>query len=78
MKTSELFVAYLEAEGIAYIFGIPGVENADFMMALEQSDSIQFILTRHEQGAAFMAEVYGRLTGIPAPVWARWDRGQPI
>jgi acetolactate synthase-1/2/3 large subunit len=66
MKTSELLVACLEEEGIEYIFGIPGEENADFMMALEQSESIKFILTRHEQGAAFMAEVYGRLTGTPA------------
>ena len=66
MKTSELLVACLEEEGIEYIFGIPGEENADFMMALEQSDAIKFILTRHEQGAAFMAEVYGRLTGTPA------------
>lgn len=55
----------LENEGVKYIFGVPGEENADFMMSLEGS-SIQFILTRHEQGAAFMAEVYGRLTGEPA------------
>jgi len=66
MKTSELLVQCLEAEGIEYIFGVPGEENADFMMALEQSESIRFILTRHEQGAAFMAEAYGRLTGNPA------------
>jgi len=66
MKTSELLVACLEMEGIEYIFGVPGEENADFMIALEQSDSIRFILTRHEQGAAFMAEAYGRLTGHPA------------
>jgi len=66
MKTSELLVRCLEAEGIEYIFGVPGEENADFMMALEQSESIRFILTRHEQGAAFMAEAYGRLTGNPA------------
>jgi len=66
MKTSELFVRCLEEEGIEYIFGVPGEENADFMMALEQSESIRFILTRHEQGAAFMVEVYGRLTGKPA------------
>jgi acetolactate synthase-1/2/3 large subunit len=45
---------------------VPGEENADFMMSLEQSKSIRFILTRHEQGAAFMAEIYGRLTGNPA------------
>jgi len=66
MNTAELLVRCLEAEGIEYIFGVPGEENADFMMALEQSESIRFILTRHEQGAAFMAEAYGRLTGNPA------------
>ena len=66
MKASDLFVKCLEAEGIEYIFGVPGEENADFMMSLEQSDSIKFILTRHEQGAAFMAEIYGRLTGHTA------------
>ncbi len=66
MKASDLFVKCLEAEGIEYIFGVPGEENADFMMSLEQSDSIRFVLTRHEQGAAFMAEVYGRLTGHTA------------
>ena len=66
MKASDLFVKCLETEGIEYIFGVPGEENADFMMSLEQSKKIQFILTRHEQGAAFMAEIYGRLTGNPA------------
>ena len=63
MKASDLMVSCLEAEGIEYIFGVPGEENADLMMSLEKSDRIRFILTRHEQGAAFMAEVYGRLTG---------------
>ncbi|MGI9498708.1 MAG: acetolactate synthase large subunit [Geminicoccaceae bacterium] len=66
MKASDLFVRCLEEEGIEYIFGVPGEENADFMMSLEGSDKIRFMLTRHEQGAAFMAEVYGRLTGNPA------------
>ena len=66
MKASDLFVKCLETEGIEYIFGVPGEENADFMMSLEKSSSIKFILTRHEQGAAFMAEIYGRLTGQPA------------
>lgn len=66
MKASDLFVECLEAEGIEYIFGVPGEENADFMMSLEKSDTIKFILCRHEQGAAFMAEIYGRLTGTPA------------
>ena len=63
MKASDLLVKCLEEEGIEYIFGVPGEENADFMISLEQSDRIRFVLTRHEQGAAFMAEVYGRLTG---------------
>ena len=62
VKASDLFVKCLEAEGVQYIFGVPGEENADVMMSLMDS-SIQFILTRHEQGAAFMADVYGRLTG---------------
>jgi acetolactate synthase-1/2/3 large subunit len=66
MQASDLFVKCLEEEGIQYIFGVPGEENADFMMSLEKSDSIRFVLTRHEQGAAFMAEIYGRLTGQPA------------
>ena len=66
MKASDLFVKCLEEEGIEYIFGVPGEENADFMMSLEASEQIRFVLTRHEQGAAFMAEVYGRLTGTPA------------
>ena len=66
VKASDLFVKCLEAEGIEYIFGVPGEENADFMLSLEASTQIRFILTRHEQGAAFMAEAYGRLTGNPA------------
>ena len=65
MKAAELLVKCLEEEGIEYIFGVPGEENADFMLALSKSRKIKFILTRHEQGAAFMAEVYGRLTGNP-------------
>ena len=66
MKASDLLVRCLEEEGIKYIFGVPGEENADFMMSLEASTTIKFILTRHEQGASFMAEIYGRLTGDPA------------
>ncbi len=66
MKASDLFVKCLEEEGIEYIFGVPGEENADFVMSLAKSDKIKFVLTRHEQGAAFMAEIYGRLTGNPA------------
>ncbi len=66
MKASDLFVKCLEEEKIEYIFGVPGEENADFMISLEEAGKIRFVLTRHEQGAAFMAEVYGRLTGNPA------------
>ncbi|MFV2004099.1 MAG: acetolactate synthase large subunit [Gammaproteobacteria bacterium] len=66
MKASDLFVNCLEEEGIEYIFGVPGEENADFMISLQETDKIRFILTRHEQGAAFMAEIYGRLTGNTA------------
>jgi len=62
MKAAKLFVHCLENEGIEYIFGIPGEENLDLMDALLDS-SIKFITVRHEQGAAFMADVYGRLTG---------------
>jgi len=62
MKASELFVKCLENEGVEYIFGIPGEENLDVMDSLLDS-KIRFITTRHEQGAAFMADVYGRLTG---------------
>ena len=63
MKAAELFVKCLENEGIEYIFGLPGEENLDIMDALLDSSSIRFITVRHEQGAAFMADVYGRLTG---------------
>jgi acetolactate synthase-1/2/3 large subunit len=57
-----LLVKCLENEGVEYIFGIPGEENIDVMDALLDS-KIKFVTTRHEQGAAFMADVYGRLTG---------------
>ncbi|MDQ0190192.1 acetolactate synthase large subunit [Alicyclobacillus cycloheptanicus] len=64
MKASDLFVRCLEAEGVEYIFGIPGEENIDLMDSLSRS-SIEFVVTRHEQGAAFMADAYGRVTGKP-------------
>ncbi|MEE8558966.1 MAG: acetolactate synthase large subunit [Myxococcota bacterium] len=64
MKASDLFLRCLEAEGVEYIFGVPGEENADVMMSLLDSP-IQFIICRHEQGAAFMADLYGRMTGRP-------------
>lgn len=53
-KSSDLFVRCLEREGITHIFGVPGEENADLMISL-QSSEIEFVLTRHEQGAAFTA-----------------------
>jgi acetolactate synthase-1/2/3 large subunit len=64
MKTSDLFIKALENEGVEYIFGIPGEENLDFLESLRKSE-IKLILTRHEQGAGFMAATYGRLTGKP-------------
>jgi acetolactate synthase-1/2/3 large subunit len=62
MNAAELLVRCLENEGVEYVFGIPGEENIHIMDALAQS-RIRFVTTRHEQGAAFMADVYGRLTG---------------
>ncbi|WP_419777037.1 acetolactate synthase large subunit [Malaciobacter marinus] len=62
MKASDLFIKALENEGVEYIFGIPGEENLDLLESLRQSP-IKLILTRHEQGAGFMAATYGRLTG---------------
>lgn len=62
MKASDLFVKALEAEGVEYIFGIPGEENLDLLESLRNS-SIKLIITRHEQAAGFMAATYGRLTG---------------
>lgn len=62
MKASDLFVQALEAEGVEYLFGIPGEENLDLLDSLSRSN-IKLILTRHEQAAGFMAATYGRLTG---------------
>jgi acetolactate synthase I/II/III large subunit len=62
MKAADLFIKCLEDEGVEYIFGLPGEETNDLMMSLLDSKKIKFILVRHEQGAAFMADVYGRLT----------------
>src|ERR1700759_3715242 len=62
-KASDLFVACLEEEGVEYVFGVPGEENLDFLDSLSRSTKIKLILTRHEQGAGFMAATYGRHTG---------------
>lgn len=64
-NTADLLIRCLEAEGVEYIFGIPGEETLELMEAIERSKQITFITTRHEQGAAFMADVYGRLTHRP-------------
>src|ERR1700749_4564795 len=63
-KGSDLLVAALENEGVERIFGLPGEENLDVMESLRHS-KIEFVLTRHEQAASFMAATQGRLTGKP-------------
>jgi acetolactate synthase-1/2/3 large subunit len=62
MKVSDVLVRCLENEGVRYVFGVPGEENEDLLFSLERS-GIEFVPTRHEQGAAFIANVWGRLTG---------------
>ena len=62
---ADLFVDCLENEGVEFVFGIPGEETLDLSEALDRSQLITFVPTRHEQGAAFMADAYGRLTGRP-------------
>jgi len=62
MNVAELFVRCMETEGVTHIFGVPGEENESLLFALEDS-SITFVPCRHEQGAAFIANVLGRLTG---------------
>jgi acetolactate synthase I/II/III large subunit len=63
-KASDVFVECLHAEGVRYVFGIPGEETLDLNQSLEDSP-IEFIPVRHEQGGAYMADMYGRLTGDP-------------
>ena len=63
---ADLLVECLEAEGVEFVFSVPGEETLDILDALSRSESIRHITTRHEQGAAFMADVYGRLTGRAA------------
>ncbi len=62
-NVAEFIVSCLEAEGVKYVFGIPGEENIKLVRAITASKNIRFILVRHEQGASFMADIYGRLTG---------------
>jgi acetolactate synthase I/II/III large subunit len=63
--TADLLVECLENEGVRYIFGVPGEENLNLMEALAESETIRFVTTRQEGGAAFMADVYGRLSTYP-------------
>jgi acetolactate synthase-1/2/3 large subunit len=72
---AQLMVECLEAEGVRFVFGIPGEENIRFVQALAGSSTIRYVLTRHEQAAAFMAEMYGRVTGQPAVVSATLGPG---
>jgi acetolactate synthase I/II/III large subunit len=65
LNVAQLLVRCLENEGVRHVFGIPGEETLALNAALADSDKIRFILTRHEQGAAFMADVYGRLSSYP-------------
>lgn len=66
-KAAQLMVQCLESEGVSVVFGLPGEENIRFVQALASSN-IRYVLTRHEQAAAFMAEMYGRVTGRAAVV----------
>ena len=76
MKASDLFVKSLEAEGVEYVFGIPGEENLDLLESLRRS-KIRLILTRHEQAAGFIAATYGRLTGRTGVCLAPLGPGAP-
>jgi acetolactate synthase I/II/III large subunit len=71
---AQLMVKCLENEGVSVVFGVPGEENIRFIQALAASP-IRYVLTRHEQGAAFMAEMYGRVTGRAAVVSATLGPG---
>jgi acetolactate synthase-1/2/3 large subunit len=73
-KAARLMVECLENEGVSVVFGIPGEENIRFVQALASS-KIRYVLTRHEQAAAFMAEMYGRVTGRAAVVSATLGPG---
>lgn len=73
-KAAELIVKCLENEGVSVVFGVPGEENIRFVQALASS-TIRYVLTRHEQAASFMAEMYGRVTGRAAVVSATLGPG---
>ena len=76
MRTAaDLVVECLEAEGCEFVFSVPGEETLDILEALSRNGTIRHITTRHEQGAAFMADVYGRLTGRAAVAMATLGPG---
>lgn len=62
-NVADLIVKCLEQEGVEYVFGIPGEENIKLVNAIHRSNKIKFVLVRHEQGASFMASIYGRVAG---------------
>jgi acetolactate synthase-1/2/3 large subunit len=64
-NAADLLVRCLENEGVEYVFGLPGEEIVDVLDALSRSSQIRLVVTRHEQGAAFMADVYGRVSTYP-------------
>src|SRR5690242_21844569 len=64
-QAAELLVQCLENEGVRYVFALPGEEIVDLFGALSRSTQIRLVVTRHEQGAAFMADVYGRVSSYP-------------
>jgi acetolactate synthase-1/2/3 large subunit len=72
---ADLLVECLEAEHCEYVFSVPGEETLDMLESLSRSEQIRHITTRHEQGAAFMADVYGRLTGRAAVAMATLGPG---
>lgn len=83
MNVAQKLVECLAAEGVEYIFGIPGEENLEVIEAIAESP-IRFITTRHEQGAAFMADVYigsNLQSGLCSPKACNaptWLRGQNV
>jgi acetolactate synthase I/II/III large subunit len=72
---ADLLVECLEAEQAGYVFSVPGEETMDILDALSRTDRIRHVTTRHEQGAAFMADVHGRLTGRAAVAMATLGPG---
>ena len=75
MKAAQLLVNALEAEGVEYVFGLPGEENLEFLEALRDHPDIQTVLVRQEQAAGFMAATYERLTGKIAVAYSTLGAG---